>query len=63
MKLPLCKMINSDGFWMFERAVATLDYELHPEAKDAIDTDLKLALTTKISRERIGAEVGVLLHK
>ena len=56
-------MINSDGFWMFERAVATLDYELHPEAKDAIDTDLKLALTTKISRERIGAEVGVLLHK
>lgn len=39
------------------RFVATLDYELHPEAKGAIDTDIKVALVTKISRERIGGEV------
>lgn len=48
---------------MIQRIVATLDYELHPEAKEAINTDLKLALTTKISRHRIGAEVGIILPK
>ncbi|MCO5576641.1 hypothetical protein L7F22_030456 [Adiantum nelumboides] len=39
------------------RFVSVLGYELHPDAKDAIDWDIKVALAVKISRERIGAEV------
>ncbi|MCO5604890.1 hypothetical protein L7F22_059064 [Adiantum nelumboides] len=38
-------------------SVSVLGYELHPDAKDAIDLDIKVALAVKISRERIGAEV------
>ncbi|KAH7280207.1 hypothetical protein KP509_37G055900 [Ceratopteris richardii] len=39
------------------RFVSVLDYELHPNIRNAIDADIRLALATKISRERIGAEV------
>ncbi|KAI5078386.1 hypothetical protein GOP47_0006057 [Adiantum capillus-veneris] len=39
------------------RFVSVLGYELHSEAKDAIDADIKLALAVRISRERIGGEV------